>query len=259
VPSAGYEPSSSPPGVFRLTAHPVRWRVLCELGRSDRQVRELTALVGEQQSLVSYHLSRLRAGGLVRTRRSSADGRDTYYIADLQTCVQMLSSAAAALHPGLGIGPPPPTPTPPAGLSGRVLFLCTGNSARSQMAEALLQHRTADRVEAFSAGSHPTRLHPDAVRVMRTYGVDLAGRRAKHFDVFDGERFDYVVTLCDRVREVCPEYPGSGLAVHWSMANPAEEGDSDRAGYAAFDRTAAEISARIDLLVPLLSHDREET
>jgi protein-tyrosine-phosphatase len=235
----------------------MRWRVLCELGRSDRQVRELTALLGEQQSLVSYHLSRLRAGGLVRTRRSSADGRDTYYIADLQTCVDLLSAAAALLHPGLGIGPS--TPAPPAWLAGRVLFLCTGNSARSQMAEAFLQHRTADRVQALSAGSHPTRLHPNAVRVMRDYGVDLAGRRAKHFDEFDGERFDYVVTLCDRVREVCPEFPGPGVAVHWSMANPAEEGDSDRASYPAFERTAAEISARIDLLVPLLSHNREET
>src|SRR5205085_12336498 len=127
-------------------------------------------------------------------------------------------------------------------------------SARSQMAEAFLQHRTADRVEAFSAGSHPTRLHPNAVRAMRTYGVDLAGRRAKHFDEFTGERFEYVVTLCDRVREVCPEFPGSGSAVHWSMANPAEEGDSDRASYPAFERTAAEISARVDLLVPMLNH-----
>jgi len=226
------------------------------LGRSDRQVRELTALLGEQQSLVSYHLGRLRSGGLVRTRRSSADGRDTYYIADLQLCARLLSSASASLHPGLGTGPP--SSAPPAALSGRVLFLCTGNSSRSQMAEAFLQQRTADRVDAFSAGSHPTRLHPNAVRVMRDHGVDLAGRRAKQFDEFDGEPFDFVVTLCDRVREVCPEFPGSGFTVHWSMANPAEEGDSDRASYPAFQRTAAEISARVDLLVPLLSHNKEE-
>jgi len=127
------------------------------------------------------------------------------------------------------------------------------------MAEAFLQHRTAGRVQAYSAGSHPTPLHPNAVRVMRNHGVDLAGRRTKHFDEFHGERFDYVVTLCDRVREVCPEFPGSGDVVHWSMANPAEEGDSDRNSFPAFQRTAAEISARVDLLVPLLRDDREET
>jgi ArsR family transcriptional regulator, arsenate/arsenite/antimonite-responsive transcriptional repressor / arsenate reductase (thioredoxin) len=112
-------------------------------------------------------------------------------------------------------------------------------------------------VQAFSAGSHPTRLHPNAVRVMRGYGVDLAGRRAKHYDEFTGERFDYVVILCDRVREVCPEFPGPGKAIHWSMSNPAEEGDTDRGSYPAFERTAAELDSRIRFLIPLLTHQSE--
>jgi protein-tyrosine-phosphatase len=91
---------------------------------------------------------------------------------------------------------------------------------------------------------------------MRDYGIDLAGRRAKHYDEYTSEPFDYVVTLCDRVREICPEFPGPGHVLHWSMPNPAEEGDSDRATYPAFERTAAEISTRIDFFVRLLSYER---
>ncbi|MCU1376434.1 MAG: ArsR family transcriptional regulator [Actinomycetia bacterium] len=245
---------AGPPEVLRLAAHPLRWRLLRELARSDRQVGELTTRLEEHQSLVSYHLGRLRAGGMVRSRRSAADGRDVYYAADLANCATLFGAAGAALHPGLGSVR---SVEPPSTASGRVLFLCTGNSARSQMAEALLQHRTDQQVEAFSAGSHPTRLHPNAVRAMRRYGIDLAGRRTKHLDELAGERFDHVVTLCDRVREVCPDFGGPGRAVHWSMANPAEEGGSDRASYPAFERTAAEISTRIDFFIPLLSHERE--
>lgn len=237
-----------------MAAHPVRWRLLCELARSDRQVRELTARLDERQSLVSYHLGRLRAGRLVRSRQSAADGRDVYYAADLANCASLFGAAGAALHPRLGLMSPI---EPPVAVSGRVLFLCTGNSARSQMAEAFLQHRTDRKVEAFSAGSHPTRLHPNAVRVMRGYGIDIDRRRTKHFDDVTGQRFDYVVTLCDRVREICPDFGGPGEAVHWSMPNPAEAGDSDRATYPAFQRIAAEISTRIDFLIPLLRHESQ--
>jgi protein-tyrosine-phosphatase/DNA-binding transcriptional ArsR family regulator len=239
-----------------LAGHPLRWRLLKELTYSDRQVSELTARVGERQSLVSYHLGRLRSGGLVTSRRSSADGRDAYYRVDLATCAGLLTSAGAALHPGLALtvrGTSEPATT----TGGRVLFLCTGNSARSQMAEALLQHATNNRVEVFSAGSHPTRLHPNAVRVLRGYGIALTGRRAKHLDEFAGQRFDYVVTLCDRVREVCPDFLGPGHAVHWSMANPAEEGDTDRATYPAFERTAAELATRIHFFITLLQPQSE--
>jgi ArsR family transcriptional regulator, arsenate/arsenite/antimonite-responsive transcriptional repressor / arsenate reductase (thioredoxin) len=243
-----------PPEILSLTAHPLRWRLLSELARSDRQVRELTARLDEGQSLVSYHLGRLRSGRLVRSRRSSADGRDAYDTADLASCASLLSAAGAALHPCLGLARPI---APATAVSGRVLFLCTGNSARSQMAEALLQHRTDNKVQAFSAGSRPARLHPNAVRVMRCYGIDLAGRRTKHFDEFSGERFDYVVTLCDRVREICPDFGGPGQAIHWSMPNPAEERDSDPATYPAFERTAAEISTRIDFFLPLLRYESE--
>ena len=115
---------------MRLASHPVRWRLLRELVQSDRAVRELTMLVGEPQSLVSYHLRQLREGGLVSVRRSSADHRDSYYAIDLAACQHALQAAGSALHPALRLVPAP-VATPPAGKSRRrqrVLFLCTGNS-----------------------------------------------------------------------------------------------------------------------------------
>jgi protein-tyrosine-phosphatase len=125
----------------------------------------------------------------------------------------------------------------------RVLFLCTGNSARSQMAEALLRRRSGGAVEAASAGSHPKPLHPLAVRVLRERGLDISGREPKHVSALAGRRFDRVITLCDRVREVCPDFPGATL-VHWSIPDPAAEGD-----YAAFVRTADELELRIRYLL----------
>src|SRR5215469_5863958 len=123
------EPAPGPPGFLQLAGHPVRWRLLRELARSDRQVRELTGLTGHPQPLVSYHLGRLRAARLVTARRSSADGRDAYYTVDLARCGELLAAAGGALHPALGPGGrPPAAPAAP----GRVLFLCTGNGARSQ-------------------------------------------------------------------------------------------------------------------------------
>ena len=241
---------SAPPGFLRLAGHPVRWRLLTELARTDRQVRELTGLLGQPQSLVSYHLGQLRAGGLVSARRSSADGRDSYYRIELARCRELLAETGLALHPGLaqhpGLG---------SGLGSgalrvrtRVLFLCTGNSARSQMAEALLGQLSGGAVEVASAGSRPKPLHPEAVRVMREHGIDISGRRSKHLEEFAGQRFGYVITLCDRVREVCPEFPGQPQLIHWSIADPAGEADPR----AAFRRVAAGQRTRIGFLLARL-------
>ena len=135
----------------------------------------------------------------------------------------------------------------------RVLFLCTGNSARSQMAEALTRARSGGVAEAYSAGSHPKPLHPNAVRVMRDeYGIDLAGRLSKHLGVFAEQRFDWVISLCDRVREVCPEFPGQPETIHWSIPDPAAGQADDDASYPAFQQTAAELETRIGFLLAAL-------
>jgi ArsR family transcriptional regulator, arsenate/arsenite/antimonite-responsive transcriptional repressor / arsenate reductase (thioredoxin) len=237
---------SAPPGFLRLAGHPLRWRLLTELSCSDRQVRELCGRLGQTQSLVSYHLGQLRAGGLVSARRSSADRRDAYYMIDLARCGELLAAAGAALHPAMASVPSWPAPVDPSGvLPVRVLFLCTGNGARSQMAQALLEQATGYRVQVFSAGSHPKRVHPNAVRAMAERGIDISGRRAKHMDEFAGEPFDYVITLCDRVREICPEFPGQHEPVHWSIADPGLEEGTARETYPAFQAVAAGLSTRI--------------
>lgn len=240
---------TAPPGFLTLAGHRVRWRLLAELAHSDRQVRELAALVGQPQNLVSYHLGRLRAGGLVVMRRSSADGRDAYYSIDLTRCGDLLSAAGAALHPGLRLIPPPA----PAAARASVLFLCTGNSARSQMAQAICEQLADGLVTAASAGSHPKPLHPNAIRVMRERGIDISDRQSRHFDALDGPRFGYVVSLCDRVREVCPDFPGPPQVIHWSIPDPAAAGGTDAETYPVFRALAADLQTRIGFLLARIS------
>jgi ArsR family transcriptional regulator, arsenate/arsenite/antimonite-responsive transcriptional repressor / arsenate reductase (thioredoxin) len=133
--------------------------------------------------------------------------------------------------------------------SPRVLFLCTGNSARSQIAEVLARQLSGAAVSTASAGSHPKPLHPNAVRVTRERGIDISGRRTKHLSEFADQRFDYVISLCDRVREVCPEFPGGPELIHWSIPDPAREPGSDEETLPAFQRTASELCTRIGFLI----------
>jgi len=227
--------STDPPPFVRLAGHPLRWRLLTALAEGDLRVRELVAAVGQPQNLVSYHLRLLRGSGLVTATRSTFDGRDTYYHLDLDQCGAALTAAGAALHPSLA-----PAPAKPSGVA--VLFVCTGNSARSPIAEALLRHRTDGRVHVASAGTRPRpAIHPDAARVLReTFGIDIAGRRPQHIDTV-GRRFDHVITLCDKAREAV-SHP---RLVHWSVPDPAD--------HRRFHVTAADIDARVRHLVPALA------
>jgi len=239
---------ASPPRFLQLAGHPLRWRLLRELAHSDRRVGELCELAAQRQSLVSYHLRRLRDGGLVSARRSLADGRDTYYVLELARCGELLVSAGASLHPGLAPAVGSHHGRDRGLARARVLFLCTGNSARSQMAEALAEQLSEGAIRAASAGSHPKPLHPNGVRVMRARGMDIAGCRSKPLSEFTGQRFDYVISLCDRVREVCPEFPGAPQAIHWSVRDPAREPGTEQQTLPAFERTAAELELRIGFL-----------
>lgn len=207
------------------------------------------------QNLVSYHLRRLREGGLVSSRRSSVDRRDTYYTLDLARSEALFADASASLHPGLAQSAPSAT----ARVSGRgkavrVLFLCTGNSSRSQIAEALLGRAAAGRVFAASAGLRPKPVHPHAAAVLAEYDIDTSGLRSKHLDELAGSRFDYVVTLCDRAREACPEPVAGTRTVHWSIPDPADAGDGPEA-LAVFRGVAAGLETRTRYLLAAIESE----
>ncbi|BBY36874.1 ArsR family transcriptional regulator [Mycobacterium mantenii] len=227
---------------MQIASHPLRWALLMELSSGDHRVRELAAAVGEPQNLVSYHLRLLRSAGLVDARRSNFDGRDTYYRLDLAKCAKAFGEAAAALHPALA---PAPTAQPAA---RSVLFLCTGNSARSPMAAALLKQRGQGRIRTASAGSHPkAELHASALRVMRDeYGIDLGGTRPQPLAAVSRHRFDCVITLCDKVREYARDHD-LATTTHWSVPDPSN------AGFPEFRRVASELSHRVDFFLPLLA------
>lgn len=127
----------------------------------------------------------------------------------------------------------------------RVLILCTGNSARSQMAEGLLRAFGGDSVEVFSAGTNPSSVRPEAIAVMLEIGIDLAGHRSKHVREFDGQHFDYVITVCDDANESCPIFPGNTERIHWSFPDPAATEGSETERLAAFRRVRDALAERI--------------
>ena len=115
-------------------------------------------------------------------------------------------------------------------MKARILILCTGNSARSQMAEGLLREMGAGGIEVFSAGTKPSLVRPEAIAVMAEQGIDISGHRSKHVDEFKGQTFDYVITVCDNANETCPVFPGTTRRIHWSFPDPAavDGGEADR-------------------------------
>jgi ArsR family transcriptional regulator, arsenate/arsenite/antimonite-responsive transcriptional repressor / arsenate reductase (thioredoxin) len=207
---------------------------------------------------VSYHLGRLRAGGLVSSRRSSFDGRAAYYRAHLDRCGDLLSDAGAALHPGLrSLGRVAGSPEPAASHGGRVrvLFVCTGNGTRSQIAEALLRDRAGRTVDVASAGTHPKPMHGNTIEVLAEAGIDASQAEPKHVSLFAGRRFDHVITLCDRAREVCPEFAGKPRTLHWSIEDPSRSNASRRSMMPAFRAVTADLRQRIDFLIPLIANE----
>ena len=138
----------------------------------------------------------------------------------------------------------------------RVLFICTGNSARSQLAEALLRDFGGADFEAFSAGTEPKDVNPYAVRVLDEIGIDWSGARSKSATDFIGQPFDYVITVCDRARQTCPVFPGNHNTLHWGLDDPAEVEGPDEAKLEAFRRTRTEVATRLRPFVELARRAR---
>jgi arsenate reductase len=131
----------------------------------------------------------------------------------------------------------------------RVLILCTHNSARSQMAEAILRRVGGDRYEVASAGTQPSRVHPLAIAAIAKRGIDVTAQRSKHVNELAGRSFDYVVTVCDAAAEACPIFAGPARRIHWSMPDPSSVEGGEAARLAAFERTAGDLWARLRGLV----------
>jgi len=131
----------------------------------------------------------------------------------------------------------------------RVLVLCTGNSARSQMGEGLFRHEGRGLYEVSSAGTKPTHVRPEAIAVMKELGIDISGHRSKSVNDFDGQSFDYVVTVCDNARDSCPIFPGAVQRIHWSFEDPAAVEGSETERLAAFRRIRDQIHERVTAFV----------
>ena len=140
----------------------------------------------------------------------------------------------------------------------RMLFLCRGNSARSQMAEVLVRLIAGDHLDGESAGTHPAGLNPMTVKVMREPGVDIRHNRSKPVEEFYGGSFDYVITVCDRARQVCPVFPGEHNSLHWGLDDPAEVEGTDEEKLAAFRRAQTELSVRLRPFIELARRARRE-
>jgi protein-tyrosine-phosphatase/DNA-binding transcriptional ArsR family regulator len=240
---------------FRALADDKRLAILRLLALSDLRAGEISAALSLPSNAVSYHLKQLSTLGLLLDHRSSSDGRDVYYRLDLEHLDRLYMQAGDALHPGLvPSGQLGAEVIAPAVIPLRVLFLCTHNSARSQLAEAILRHMGGEQVDVFSAGSMPTEVHPNTLVVLGDLGIDSSKLYAKSLDQFLGESFDYIITVCDRVRDSCPVFRGDPFQIHWSFPDPDVIEDPEPQ-LAAFRQTAVELQTRVRYLL-LLPHPR---
>jgi ArsR family transcriptional regulator, arsenate/arsenite/antimonite-responsive transcriptional repressor / arsenate reductase (thioredoxin) len=251
---------TSLPAILKLIAHEVRWNLLQLLAESDYRVQDLVRLLDVPQNLVSYHLRLLREGQVVHERRSSADERSSYYSVDLDRLHVLYQSAIVGIHASLAEGlsredVPQEAHKKPVAL--RVLFLCTENSSLSQMAEALLRHHSHGAIEVCSAGSLPgEEIHPLALELMTRLGFEVQHHYPKYLEAFRGEHFDYIITVCDQLRETCPTFPGDPKRIHWSFADPALVEGTEEMRSRAFEQTLLQLSKRIRLFLTLLRYQK---
>jgi len=199
--------------LLKLLADDRRWRLLLDLRLSDRQVSELVARTGLPQNLVSYHLGLLRQAGLVQVHRSDADARALYYGLDMPALRQAQQQIATSLH----LAAAPADAQLPSVL---VVFLCTGNSVRSQMAEGWLRHLSQGQVPVQSAGTHPRHVDPRALQAMAEAGIDISQQWSKGLDALDATPPGIVVTVCDNAREECAPGLAAPVQLHWSIPSP---------------------------------------
>jgi protein-tyrosine-phosphatase/DNA-binding transcriptional ArsR family regulator len=236
---------------FRAFADETRLAIVRLLAVTDLRAGELVDRLHQPQNAVSYHLKHLRSLGLLCDRRSTLDARDIYYRVDLERLQALYASAGEALHPGMAVQREAneavrPTLDRPL----RILFLCTHNRARSQLAEGITRYVAGDQVEVYSAGNEPTEVHPLTKLMLDALGIDTTRMYSKSMQQFVGQPFEYVITTCDRMRGG-PTFPGDPVHIHWSIPDPSVvEGDA-AAQYHAFQTACHELFTRIRYLLSL--------
>jgi protein-tyrosine-phosphatase/DNA-binding transcriptional ArsR family regulator len=234
---------------FKVVADQTRLMIIRSLALTDLRAGEVVELLQLPQNAVSYHLKQLRSIGLLRNHRSNVDARDIYYSIDHERLHVLFAAAGETLRTGMPEcveHSDADRDVPPL----RVLFLCTHNSARSQLAEAIARQRGGLKIEAYSAGSAPTALHPLTIELLEEMGVDPTLYQPKLLSRFADTPLDYIITVCDRVREACPTFPGDPAQIHWSFPDPTQA--TDRAEQRkAFLSIQRELNARISYLLCL--------
>lgn len=239
---------------FRLLADPTRCAILMRLARSDERPSELSATIKQPPETVAAALANLESAGLVTSRMSDVGG-ERYYHLDLEQFQQRYVRAGGMIHPALAQAVVEAEEGAEPRAKPRVLFLCTHNSARSQMAEGLMRSLSHGTIEVYSAGSQPSEVHPLAIETMDSMRIDIRGQRSKHYEEFIGQHFDYIITVCDRAREACPVFPGLKESIHWSIPDPAAiENEAERRR--AFHNAASQLANRIRYLQILIEREQ---
>ncbi len=217
--------SEHPHKLFSLLADPHGWVLLRALANGDQRLHELARDTGVAAEEMSKRLPLLRELGLITERQSDVNPNETFYRFDITAFRRQYQEAGETIHPAVKaedvvIGNLPAEPV-------RILFLCTGNSARSQMAEGLMRHLSQGKVEVASAGTKPSRVHPVAIQTMDKMGVDIRSQESTHMSQYEGQTFDYVITVCDLQNESCPIFPDAPKRLHWSFPDPAAEPEGE--------------------------------
>ncbi len=224
----GMSSGEYPQHLLALLAERGGWHLVGLLAWSDYRLADLQEQTGLSADILQEYLAVLREQGVLSERQSDARPDEMFYRLHLEAMRDAFAAVGAAIHPVVG-GVEDVDAAGLAKRKPRVLFLCTANSARSQMAEGLMRHFSKGNVEVFSAGARPAQVHPLAIKTMADAGIDISQQYSKHVDDLADQQFDYVITVCDHQREACPVFPGDPDRIHWSLPDPASaEQDDER-------------------------------
>jgi ArsR family transcriptional regulator, arsenate/arsenite/antimonite-responsive transcriptional repressor / arsenate reductase (thioredoxin) len=253
-----WPPADHTANLSALLTDSVRRQLTSTLMLNDVVLDDLADAVRLPSETVMALLEPFLSAGVITQRRSDAHSDQLYCHLNLELLDTLYQAEgneslafAAAVEEGQN------ATSTQQGARPRILFLCTRNSARSQLAEGITRLLSKGQVEAFSAGNQPGFVHPMAIELLTALHVDVSGQYSKHLDQFLGQDFDYVITVCDNARETCPVFSGAKRTIHWSIPDPAIVEDSE-ARSRAFSRVATELQNRIRYLLILLERERRE-